>query len=553
MKLNFKYENKFIILHLIIIVMIMFYALIAWFCDYCDKYVIYALVTTVVIYILNICLYKVNYFENICVFYMIKLIQLIIASLIIFQQNRFLSNTGVISYILLCIEAIVAFGTDNRLFKYNTLILAVLPFTIGSTYIFVFQMLTIDTLFFMLLKIVILIGVYFIFFSITNELKNQIIIHKDLCSKLNYRNEELRVSQQQFQVVHNQLVGQKAELEEANKRLNRFTAEMYIQNELLRYISSVLDIEELMELVTDSILGAIGVNTCSLVIYDTKKDYYYYKVKSTHDEDYSKCFVSAINSGILNQYFKIGEPYIDNNVSKGSYEFTCNREIGSLVIIPILNDNITYGLLIAEHESSNIIKENSLQFFQGIANQINIAINNANLYAKMEKMAKLDGLTNVYNRKHFQKVLEDYSIEAVKNNKKLSLVLFDIDKFKVINDTYGHIFGDIVLKSVASITEKCATLHSGITGRYGGEEFVIVFPDKAVKETLKIMEIIHERIKEEKIFNNGELVNVNISIGITSYPELCNSTDELIRRADKAMYYSKAHGRGRITIDNMNL
>ncbi|WP_458788325.1 hypothetical protein, partial [Vallitalea sediminicola] len=83
------------------------------------------------------------------------------------------------------------------------------------------------------------------------------------------------VLKQLIQLVHDQLVKQKMELEEANERLNRFTAEMYIQNELLSYISSVLDIDELMELVTDSILGAIGVDTCSLVIYDVNLNTYH--------------------------------------------------------------------------------------------------------------------------------------------------------------------------------------------------------------------------------------------------------------------------------------
>ncbi len=339
--------------------------------------------------------------------------------------------------------------------------------------------------------------------------------------------------------VHNELIKQKVALEGANERLNRFTAEMYIQNELLSYISRALDIEELMELVIDSIIGAIGVDTCSLVIYDPNFDTYNCKVKSTHRQDYSKSLVEAVKSSKLEKYFSLGKPYIDNQVRKGAYDFMSGRDVGSLVIIPISNKKSTYGLLIAEHESSAMIGENSIQFFGGIANQINIAITNANLYSKMEEMAKRDGLTGVHNRTYLQEVLDDLSIKAKQGLMTLSVALFDIDKFKNINDTYGHIFGDEVLKIIANLTENYAKAQGGIVGRYGGEEFLVIFPDKTLDESYVIMKGIHRLIREQALSYNDKSVTVNISTGITSYPEVCKDPEDLLSRADNAMYFSK--------------
>lgn len=553
MERTLKYEKKFIGIHSLIIIMITLYVLIVWFCHECNKFVIYGLVMVVVLYIINIILHCLKYFNSVYIFYITKFIQLVIASFIIFEENRFLSNSAGIMYIILSIEVIIVLGFESKLAKYSTYTFALLPLAIATLYMYVFRDLNFGPVFFILQMIVVLIGVYLIFYSSNRDLKNQVHVQKNIYMEVKNENEELKVSGQQFQLVHNQLVKQKLELEEANERLNRFTAEMYIQNELLRYISSVLDIEELMEMVTDSILGAIGVDTCSLVIYDVNLDTYHYKVKSTHRRDYLEPFIEVVQAGKLDKYFNIGEPYIDNDANKGLYDFTSKRDVGSLVIIPILNEKNAYGLLIAEHESTQMINENSIQFFQGIANQINIAINNAHLYAKMEEMAKRDGLTGVYNRNHFQKVLDELSKDAEQNNKVLSLALFDIDKFKKVNDTFGHLFGDEVLKTIANICGKYATLHGGIVGRYGGEEFVVIFPDKNLDEAFDIMQGIHNSITNQKIYHKDQQVYINISTGISSYPEVCPDTNNLLNRADNAMYFSKANGRGRITVDNINL
>lgn len=553
MERTLKYEKKFIHIYTIITGMIIIYFVIAELIDKCDRFIIQGLTLVIVLYIINMVFHRLEYFKNIYIFYGVKLIQLIMTSFVVFEENRFLSNSACIMYIMLCVEVIIILGFENKLVRYNAYILVILPLTIASVYRGINGHITFVPVIFMLQIVIVLIGVYLIFYGSTEDLKNQVNVHRKLWLKVKNRNQELVVSGQQIQQVHDQLVKQKMELEKANERLSRFTAEMYIQNEILSYISSVLDVDQLMELVTDSILGAIGVDTCSLVVYDVNLDTYHYKVKSTHGKDYLKSFVSIMKEGKLDSYFNIKDPYIDNDVRKGEYEFISKRDVGSLVIIPILNDKNTYGLLIAEHTATQMINENSIQFFQGIANQINIAINNANLYAKMEEMAKRDGLTCVYNRNYLQKAYRDLYTDAEDNDKVLSLALFDIDKFKKVNDTYGHIFGDQVLKIIANISEKYANQNGGIVGRYGGEEFVVIFPNKNLKEAYKVMEDIHTSITKQKISHDDKLININISTGISSYPEVCKTAKDLLKRADIAMYISKANGRGRITIDNIDL
>lgn len=552
MQLELINKKKFIYIYSILSIIIFIYNFIVN--DYLtnNEFPGYITITFICIYLLNILFIKLKHLNNIYFFYSVKLLQLIIASLIIFGDLITTSYTALIMYILIVIEVISTVKIETKSLINKIYILLTIPLVITSI-ISCIEKRTFSPLFFTVQIIVVIIGIYMIYNSSTNALINQIEVQKKLWLEVKNKNKDLLASKKQTQLVHNQLVKQKNELEEANETLNKVTAEMYIQNELLSYISSVLDIEELMELVTDSILGAIGVDTCSIVIYDTINNTYHYKVKSTYETDYLLPFIEAMKEGKLDEYFILGEPYIDNQVTKGKYKFTYERAVGSLVIIPIIKDNNTYGLLIAEHKSSNMISENSIRFFQNIASQINIAINNANLYRKMEEMANRDALTYVYNRNYLRKVFNDLAEKVQTNNKSLSLALFDIDKFKKVNDTYGHLFGDQVLKIISNISEKYVNLNDGILGRYGGEEFLIIFPDKTLDEAYQIMKEIHNCIKNTKIPYNDKLIDINVSIGLTSYPEICKSPADLVKRADKAMYVSKETGRGRITIDNIDL
>ena len=370
-------------------------------------------------------------------------------------------------------------------------------------------------------------------------------------------NQDLRLSQERFKLIHDEMAKQKNDLERTNERLNRVTGEIYIQNELLRYISTALDIRELIDLVTDAIIGTTGVDTCSLILYDERNERYYYKVESNHEGDFLTKMQEDVKKGLLKEYFENNYVLLDNDVDMRKYAFIHQRPVGSLAIIPLLRDSIVYGLLIAEHTLTDMFTDANIQFFTGISTQITIAINNANLYAQMEELAVKDGLTSIFNRKYFIDHIESLIQEANQKKEPLSIALFDIDHFKSINDKYGHIFGDEAIKLCASITDRLARKHNGLPVRYGGEEFLLVLPNKTIEQAHEIVQKLHESIKESTLLyqdKEGDIeVHIDISIGISSYPEIAQNSQKLLTRADNAMYYSKKHGRGRITIDSKDI
>jgi diguanylate cyclase (GGDEF)-like protein len=400
-------------------------------------------------------------------------------------------------------------------------------------------------------------GAYRMYKIIQEDVDKQLSTQRTTVRDVEGQNEQLRRSQERFKLIHDDVAKQKNDLERANERLNRVTGEIYIQNELLRYISSALDIRELIDLVTDAIIGTTGVDTCSLVLYDERNERYYYKLESNHEGEFLKQLIKDVEEGLLKDYFENNHVLLDNHVIQADYPFIHNRPVGSLAIIPLLRDSVVYGLLIAEHSSRDMFTDANIQFFTGISTQITIAINNANLYAQMEELAVKDGLTSIYNRKYFIDHIEALVHQADQKEKPLSIALFDIDYFKSVNDKYGHIFGDEAIKLCASITDRLAREYNGLPVRYGGEEFLLVLPDKNLVQAQAIVKKLHASIKESTLlYKNGEVteeVHIDISIGVSSYPEIAKNSQKLLTRADNAMYYSKKHGRGRVTIDSKDL
>jgi diguanylate cyclase (GGDEF)-like protein/PAS domain S-box-containing protein len=158
-------------------------------------------------------------------------------------------------------------------------------------------------------------------------------------------------------------------------------------------------------------------------------------------------------------------------------------------------------------------------------------------------LATKDALTNIYNRRYFEELANLKISEIKRYDKDLSLLLFDLDFFKKVNDNYGHNAGDYVLQKVTKIT-KSNLRSSDILGRYGGEEFIILLPETNVEESYNIAERIRESIYKSPIEYKNEVIKTTISLGISEYKK--NDTFEnLVEKADINLYLAKSNGRNK--------
>lgn len=164
-------------------------------------------------------------------------------------------------------------------------------------------------------------------------------------------------------------------------------------------------------------------------------------------------------------------------------------------------------------------------------------------YDKLALAANTDKLTECFNKAYF---LESMELEIKKTQKMgspLSLIIFDLDHFKKLNDTYGHHAGDYVLKEMSKVIRTNGVREGDIFARYGGEEFVILLPKTNLKQAFEIAERIRKLVENHPFSYEGKPLKVTTSIGVADYrPGVVNGTD-LFKRADKSVYTSKAKGR----------
>lgn len=166
---------------------------------------------------------------------------------------------------------------------------------------------------------------------------------------------------------------------------------------------------------------------------------------------------------------------------------------------------------------------------------------------RLKQMAITDDLTGLRNRRYIMERLEEEFQRAKRTGRPLSLVMLDIDHFKDINDAHGHLFGDSVLKTIASRIRDCLRRHD-IVGRVGGEEFLVISPDSGVEEAVLVAERIR-RVVHSKAIGDGDIeVSVTLSAGVTIAGSEDKSADRVFFRADTALYKAKQEGRNRVKV-----
>ncbi len=524
-------QRNFILLHTVLQVIITIYVIIHYLAINTNPIILLWLVLCYGVYIIWHILIRLEYYDITWLFNTAKFIVLLICAIFINNDHNFVQGVAIVMFTLYYLEILIIKEPEVPSEKQNVIVLGTLPMLLGFVIHFNIFGLSAASLFLALLFLFNIIGLtYYVSFYIAENLRERDMLLKENKSQY-FEKESLKLEKLKYKNLHNMMAEQKHELEIKNEVLGRVSAEMYTQAELLRYISSVLDIEELIGLVTDSIIGAIGVDSCMLVIHDQDSGRQYYNVNTSTNMDLLEEFKESISQGHFKEYFKNNKPYMDSEVDSGAYAFINNRTVGSLIIVPLIRmGGVTYGLLIAEHRATKMFDQDSLNFFKSITSQISIAVNNANIYSKMEDMAIKDGLTGLYNRREMQKLVSDM-ILSYNDDEPICLALFDIDRFKRVNDTYGHLFGDEAIKAIADVAKKFAKNYSGVAGRYGGEEFVLAFPSKDLELTQSIMEEFHTAIKDiVLIYDHKQEVRINISIGISSYPDLAKDTETLLSR-----------------------
>ncbi|HEY9851943.1 MAG TPA: diguanylate cyclase [Leptolyngbyaceae cyanobacterium] len=272
------------------------------------------------------------------------------------------------------------------------------------------------------------------------------------------------------------------------------------------------------------------------------------------DPCFRKHYVKSYSQGRI----KAIEDVSNANLSECYFNMLTKYEIKANLVVPVTYQEQMWGLLIAHQcRHPRQWRQSDINFLTQLATQAAIAIHQGELYTQLEtanrelqELSARDGLTGVANRHRFDRYLAQQWNLLLEKQSFLSLILCDVDHFKLYNDTYGHQAGDACLQQVARAISSVIQRPADLVARYGGEEFAVILPNTLLKEAWEIAEQIRLQVKDLSIFHSQSPDRcVTLSLGVAAViPHSNSSLTALIAAADTALYQAKKSGRNRTSL-----
>ena len=255
-----------------------------------------------------------------------------------------------------------------------------------------------------------------------------------------------------------------------------------------------------------------------------------------------------ISAGISGRTVRTRQSQFVRNVKTNPAFLVASYEVESEICIPLQKDDLILGVLNIESNSSRPLTEKDLELLTAFASPVALAIDNARLLSEIRSMALTDGMTGLVNRRAFDQIFDLEIARAIRYTDSLSLIMIDIDSFKLYNDTYGHPAGDERIKAIAKILLDNVR-DPDIAARYGGEEFALILPHTTKDGALLLAERLRILTAEQAPANENSTLPISgytISLGAASFPEDGITSVELLRAADDAELTAKRLGKNRV-------
>jgi diguanylate cyclase (GGDEF)-like protein len=314
----------------------------------------------------------------------------------------------------------------------------------------------------------------------------------------------------------------------------------------MNYIS---DLKKLLQFILGQAIEITSAEKGSLMLYDMESNQLNIRVLAGSE---GKAFLEKVNNneikcrsfkpgeGIAGRVFLTAKPIVVNNIKKDDVFVDSEASyVRSIACIPMVVYNDVIGVINVTNKRYGMqFTEDDVEMLKAVADQAAVAINKAQLW----DMAVTDSLTGLYVRRYFMVKLHEEVNRAERYNNILSLVMADLDRFKDVNDTYGHDAGDRVLKEIGRFLQQNVR-DVDIVARYGGEEFVIMIPEAAKDAAYSMSERLRKKFSKLKFEN---LPQITISLGIATYPFDGKQPEDLLKNADAAMYAAKRAGRNQV-------
>jgi len=313
-----------------------------------------------------------------------------------------------------------------------------------------------------------------------------------------------------------------------------------------------LNLDELASEMLPAITNALRVTQARLLFQDTNSSDFttQFTYPEIEGDEFRFNADNPIASWMVKENTPIGVEHLDSIPElKGLWEAEREQLTSSNIglLCPIRSRDRLVGILaLGKKKSGALYSHEDLELVMSIASQASILIENAQLYAQANIRADTDGLTGLYNHRHFHKCLEQEIARGTRFGSIYSLIMLDVDLFKAYNDTYGHLAGDQVLRKIGEcIVDSIRTVDTAF--RYGGEEFTVILPESHLDDAYKVAERIRQIIESKM---SSSAMPITVSLGVATWPSDGLMREEVIACADAALYRAKQTGRNRTCLSS---
>ena len=314
-------------------------------------------------------------------------------------------------------------------------------------------------------------------------------------------------------------------------------------NAIAQQMTAVLDLKELLSKVCLLVQHAFQVCHVSVLLKDEED----LVLRASHGKLTGRTAEGGRlpeGTGLWQRALAEGKTLIENDVKPVS-EDSLYVETGSSMCIPLVSFGQTLGVLVLDTTRPGAFNANDTQPLESVADICATAIQNAYYVERVKQLAYLDGLTGIFNRRFFELRIAEEIERAQRFGTGMAVVMVDIDQFKRLNDEFGHLLGDEVLRQVSSIFHQ-QLRKIDVLCRYGGEEFAILLSQTNAVHALGVAEKLRKTVEAWQF--PGVPRSVTISAGTANYAEHGSTRDELVKAADAGLYAAKQAGRNRVCL-----